>query len=322
MSEAVPGPGEVRRAAQRIAHWVRRTPVCTSESIDRLVGARLFFKCENMQRVGAFKFRGASNALLALGDRALARGVATHSSGNHGQALALAARLRGVTATVVMPENSSRVKRAAVAAFGARCVLCEPTQEGRERGLARVIEETGARTVHPFADPMVIAGQGTAALELLEQVPDLDAVLVPVGGGGLLGGTALAVAGQAPAVAVIGAEPEGADDFCRSMEAGQVVGIEAPHTVADGLRTARTSELNFAIAQRHVQRLVRVAEADTIAAMRLLWERTKLLVEPSSAVPLGALLGGALQLPGKRVGVVLSGGNVDLDRLPWQDTRG
>ncbi|MFH1463762.1 MAG: pyridoxal-phosphate dependent enzyme [Pseudomonadota bacterium] len=303
-------------AAERIAPWVHRTPVARCRTLDARCGAQLFFKCEHLQKVGAFKFRGASNAVRSLAEAEAARGVATHSSGNHAQALALAARLRGIPAHIVMPSSASAVKRAAVEGYGARVVTCAPTLAARESTLEEVVAATGATFVHPYDDFRVIAGQATAALELHAEVPELDVIMAPVGGGGLLAGTALATHFLAPRCRVIAAEPSGADDAARSLAAGRVLPSVAPKTVADGLLTS-LGRRNFPILQHHVERIVTVDDAAIITAMRLLWERAKLLVEPSSAVPLAALLSGALDLSGLRVGIILSGGNVDLDHLPW-----
>lgn len=313
----LPTLADVRRAAERIRPFARRTPVLTAASLDALFGVRLFFKCENFQRVGAFKFRGACNAVQSLAEAEAARGVATHSSGNHGAALALAARLRAVPCTVVVPRNAPAVKRAAVAAYGADVVLCEPTLEARERTLAEAVAESRQAVVHPYDDASVIAGQGTAALELVEDVPDLDVVLVPIGGGGLASGTALAVRGTSPGTRVVAVEPLGADDAYRSFRSGERLPSVAPDTIADGLLTS-LGVRNFELVRRHVDDIVRVSEEAIVRAMRLVWERMKIVVEPSGAVPLAALLDGAVEgLAGKRIGVVLSGGNVDLDRLPW-----
>lgn len=314
--QALPGFDSVREAAQRIAPHVRRTPVLTCSSLDRLVNAELFFKCENFQRVGAFKFRGACNAVFSLSEEEVGRGVATHSSGNHAAALALAARLRGVPAFIVMPANASEVKKAAVAGYGAQIFPCEPTESGRAERMAEVLKETGATFIHPSNDPLVIAGQGTAALELLEEVPGLDVVLAPVGGGGLLSGTALAVAGLSPDTRIMGAEPEGADDAYRSLQEGRIIPSVNPQTVADGLLTS-LGDNTFPIIREHVERIVTVSEEAIIAGMRHVWERMKIVVEPSAAVPVGALLERKVDLPNLRIGVILSGGNVDLDKLPW-----
>jgi threonine dehydratase len=307
---------DIEKAAVRIAPYARRTPVLTSASLDDAAGARLFLKCENMQRVGAFKFRGACNAVFSLDDAEAAKGVATHSSGNHAQALALAARLRGVPAYIAMPRNAPAVKRAGVEGYGGIITFCEPTVESRESTLARIIAQTGAEVVHPYNDRRVIAGQGTAALELLAEVADLDVVVAPVGGGGLLSGTALAAHGAGKRIRVIGAEPKQADDAYRSIEAGRILPSVNPQTIADGLRTS-LGELTFAVISREVEQIVTVSEEAIVAAMRLVWERVKIIVEPSGAVPVAALLEGGFRAPGKRIGVIVSGGNVDLDALPW-----
>jgi threonine dehydratase len=284
-----------------------------------MLGIEIFCKCENFQKGGAFKFRGACNAVLVLSDAAAQRGVATHSSGNHAAALALAAHLRGITAYVVMPRNAPEVKKAAVAEYGGRMVFCEPTLAAREAMLASVVQETGATFIPPYNDPQVIAGQGTAALELCEDVAGLDVVLAPVGGGGLVSGTAIAVAELSPTTRVIAAEPAGADDAYRSLQAGTILPSIHPKTIADGLLTS-LGELTFAIIQRHVAQIVPVSEEAIRSAMRHVWERMKIVIEPSAAVPIGALLEKRVALTGQRVGVILSGGNVDLDRLPWYAT--
>ena len=313
----LPTWADVERAAARVRPFARRTPVLTAASLDALFGAELFFKCENFQRVGAFKFRGACNAVQSLSEAEAARGVATHSSGNHGAALALAAKLRGVPCKVVVPRNAPAVKRAAVASYGADVVLCAPTLEARETTLAGVVAEAGQEVVHPYDDARVIAGQGTAALELLDEVPDLDVLLVPIGGGGLASGTALAVRGKSAGTRVVAVEPLGADDAYRSFRSGELLPSVAPRTIADGLLTS-LGVRNFELVRRHVDDIVRVSEEAIVRAMRLVWERVKIVVEPSAAVPLAALVDRGLEgLPGQRVGIVLSGGNVDLDRLPW-----
>jgi len=311
-----PDLAAIRLARERIAPHARRTPVMTSSAVDAAVGAAVFFKCENLQKAGAFKFRGALNAVFSLEEAEAARGVATHSSGNHAQALALAARLRGIPARVVMPRTSAAPKRAAAAGYGAEIIECEPTLAARESTLAAVLERTGAVAIHPYDDHRIIAGQATAAAELLEDLPDLDAVLVPVGGGGLLAGTALAAHHLSSGTRVIAAEPAGADDAFRSLAAGRIIPSESPRTIADGLLTS-LGRRNFPVIRRHVERIVTVSEEGIVRAMRLIWERMKLVVEPSAAVPLAALLEGGIDLSGARVGVILSGGNVDLDRLPW-----
>jgi threonine dehydratase len=311
-----PDLGTIREAAERIGQYAHRTPVLTCSSLDAMTGAKLFFKCENLQKVGAFKFRGASNTVFSLSEEEAARGVATHSSGNHAQALALAARLRGVPAYIVMPENSPKVKVAAVRGYGARITFCPPTQRDREQTLEKVVAETGATFIHPYNNLGIIAGQGTCALELLEQAADLDVVMAPVGGGGLLSGTALSCHYLRPAVRVIAGEPKGADDAFRSLRDGRIYPSENPKTVADGLRTS-LGTLTFPIIRRYVERIVTVEEEPIVAAMRHIWERMKILIEPSAAVPFAAVLEGGFEAKGKRIGIILSGGNLDLDSLPW-----
>jgi threonine dehydratase len=308
---------DVRSAAEVIGPYIHRTPVLRSATLEARCGAEVYFKCENLQRAGAFKFRGACHVVMTLSDEAAARGVVTHSSGNHAQALALAARLRGIAATIVMPRGAPEVKRRAVEGYGATVVTCEPTLADRERCAEQIVQATGGCLVHPYNDCRIIAGQGTAALELWEQAGPLDAILAPVGGGGLLAGTAVAIAGLAPQTAVLGVEPAAADDACRSLEAGRIVPAGDPTTVADGLRTS-LGTLTFPLLQRYVQQIVTVAEEEIIEAMHFVWERMKLVIEPSAAVPVAALLAGKVDLSGRRVGVILSGGNVDLSRLPWQ----
>lgn len=309
----------VREAARRIAALAHRTPVATCATLDRLAGRALFFKCEHLQRVGAFKFRGAANAIGKLSAVVAARGVVTHSSGNHAQAVALAARLLGIPATVVMPRNASPVKRRAVAEYGATVVACEPTLAAREATAADLVQGTGGTLIPPFDHADVIAGQGTAALELLEQVPNLDAIVAPIGGGGLVAGTCIAALGINPALRVFAAEPAGADDAARSKAAGTRILQTGPHTIADGLLTS-LGDLTWPIVRDQVEAVVTVPEAEIVSAMRLAWERAKLLIEPSSAVAVAAVLSDHFRaLPGLgRVGVILSGGNVNLDCLPWQ----
>jgi threonine dehydratase len=311
-----PTLSDIRAAAQRIKPYIHHTPVLTSSTFNELCGAELFFKCENLQKVGAFKIRGATNAVFSLTDEEAAHGVATHSSGNHAAALALAARWRGIKAYVVMPENAPAVKRAAVQGYGAEIFPCAPTLQAREDRLAEVVAQTGATFIAPYNDYRVIAGQGTCALELCEEVPGLDVVMAPVGGGGLLSGTALAVKGLASGTQVIAAEPQRADDAWRSVQAGHIIPVDHPDTVADGLRTS-LGDKTFPIIQRDVAQIVTVSEEAIISATKLVWERMKIVVEPSGVVPLAALLSHALDLPGKRVGIIFSGGNVDLDHLPW-----
>lgn len=305
---------DVVAAAERIAPLVHRTPVMRSHLLDEWAGAEMHLKSEHLQRVGAFKMRGATNAVLLLPDQVAARGVAAHSSGNHAQALALAARVRGIPAHIVMPRDAPSVKKAAVAGYGARIIECEPTSVAREAAVAEVIAETGAVEVHPYDNDHIIAGAGTAALELMREVPGLDAVMAPVGGGGLLSGTSLAVHGIDTGVRVIGAEPLAADDAARSLEAGHPLPQPSPTTIADGLRTG-LSERTFAIISAHAEQIVTVTEDEIVAAMRMVWTRAKLLIEPSAAVAVAAAR--TLDLGGATVGVILSGGNVDLDALPW-----
>jgi len=312
----VPTLEEIREAANRIRPHVHRTPVLTCRALNAMVGAELFFKCENFQKVGAFKIRGAANAVFSLGQKKVSRGVATHSSGNHAAALAFAARSRGVKAYVVMPENAPQVKKDAVAGYGAQISFCRPTLQAREETLAKVIDQTGAVAIHPYNDFLIIAGQATAALELLEDVPNLDIVMTPIGGGGLTGGTALSVRYIWPKAKVIAAEPEGADDAYRSFRSGKLIPSEHPQTVADGLLTS-LGDKTFPIVRDFVDDIVTVSEEGIIQAMRCIWERMKIIVEPSAAVPLGTLLTHRLDVRGKRVGIILSGGNVDLERLPW-----
>ena len=314
--EGLPAFEDVLAAARRISDWVCHTPVLASEELDQRFGGRLFFKCENLQRVGAFKFRGAANAVRMLEPATRARGVVTHSSGNHGAALALAARLSGLPATVVMPDNSAAPKKAAVAKYGAEIVYCAPGRIARERALAEVVSRSGAEVVHPYNDDRVIAGQGTAALELLAAHPEIDVVMAPVGGGGLLSGTALAARGQRRRVEVIGVEPEQADDAWRSFTTGSLVQLDAPDTIADGLR-ASLGDRTFALITKHVDDILRVTEADIVAAMRLVYQELRIVIEPSCAVPMAAILSGRFIPGGRSVGIILTGGNVDLDRLPW-----
>ena len=307
---------DVQAAARRIEPYVHRTPVFTSAYLDEASGARLFFKCENLQKVGAFKMRGATNFVLQLTSAQAVRGVVTHSSGNHGQAVAAAARVRGVAATVVMPHSSAAVKRAAVAGYGARVVPCADGDRARAAAAQRVVEQEGATLIHPYGHSHIVAGQGTLALELLEQVADLDAVVAPVGGGGCLSGIAVAVRGLRPHTAVCGAEPVRADDAARSLAVGRILPSVQPDTVADGLRTS-LAPLTFSLLRTHGVQILTVSEEQIVAAMRSIWMRMKLVVEPSAAVSLATVLAHPAQFRGRRVGVVLTGGNVDLERLPW-----
>lgn len=306
----------IREAAKRISPLIHHTPVLMNQSINRKADTAVFFKCENFQKGGAFKMRGAANAVLSLSERERERGVATHSSGNHGQALAKAAQSLGIRAYIVMPETAPEVKKKAVAEYGAEIIFCKPTLEAREGTLAEVIKETGAAFVHPYNDDRVIAGQGTAALELLEEIEDLNVIITPVGGGGLLSGTAITAKGISPAIEVIAGEPEGADDAYRSLQAGKIMPSSSPNTIADGLLTSLGSK-TFPVIQKHVAAILIVSDKEIIEAMRLVWERMKIIIEPSSAVPLAVLLKNKAWFTGKKAGVILTGGNVDLGKLPF-----
>lgn len=308
----------IRAAHGRIRPHIHRTPVLSSARLNRLVGAELFFKCENFQKVGAFKARGACNAVYSLDEAAAKRGVVTHSSGNHGAALAWAAQKRGIAATVVVPENAPAPKRKAIEGYGARIVPCAPTTKAREETAARLVADEGLEMIHPFDDDRVIAGQGTAALEMLEEAPDLDVIISPVGGGGLLSGTAIAAKGLRPQVRVYGGEPRGADDAFRSFTSGVLVNEQTSQTVCDGLRTT-LAERTFAVVRSRVDGIGVAREENIVRAMRLIWENLKIVVEPSCCPPLAALLEGTLTCPNQRVGIILTGGNVDLERLPWQN---
>lgn len=315
----IPSFADVQEAHARIRDHVHRTPVLTCSSLDQLTGSEIYLKCENLQKTGAFKFRGATNAVYSLPDDEAQHGVVTHSSGNHGAALACAARTRGIPATVVMPQNAPGVKQAAVRGYGATIRFCEPTLEARERTAEAVLRETGGVLIHPFNDERIICGQATAAVELLEEVADLDAVLVPVGGGGLLSGTLIAVK-KGPArrgIRVVACEPEKVDDAYRSWKSGAIVPVGKTDTVADGLRTS-LGEKTFAVIRELIDEIALVSEEKILEATWLLLERAKLVVEPSGAVPLAALLQGSpeVSLKGKKIGLILSGGNVDLKALP------
>ena len=312
----IPTHEDLLAAQERIAPHVHRTPVLTSAALDRLAGAELFFKCENLQKAGAFKARGASNAVFGLSDAEAGRGVATHSSGNHAQALAYAARRRGIPCHVVMPDDAVAAKKAAVIGYGASVVECEPTFAAREAALSSVLAHTGAGFVHPYDDPRVIAGQATCAREMVEQTGGLDAAIAPIGGGGMISGICLALAAVAPNTEIYAGEPEQADDAARSLRAGRIVTGDAPETIADGLK-AELGELTWHFVSNGVADILTVSEREIVDAMKLAWSRLKTVIEPSSAVPLAAILRNPEVFAGKRVGVVLTGGNVDLDRLPW-----
>jgi threonine dehydratase len=306
----------IQDARARILDKVNRTPVMTSQTLDGRAQAHLYFKCENFQKGGAFKARGATNAVFSLSELEVVNGVATHSSGNHAAALARAAQLRGITAHIVMPNNSPRAKQASVARYGGNIILCEPTLQARESTVERVVSQTGARLIHPYNDLWVMAGQATTGVELLEDIRDLDVILCPVGGGGLLSGIAVAAKTIQSRICIIGVEPAGADDAARSFKLDQLVAMIDPKTIADGLRTSLGGK-PFAEIRRYVDDIVTVTEESIIQAMRLIWEVMKIIVEPSGAVAYAAVLEGKLDIRAQRVGLILTGGNLDLERLPW-----
>ena len=309
----------IRAAHERIRRFVHRTPVLTSASLDEATSAKLFFKCENFQKIGAFKARGATNAVFSLDEQTAKRGVATHSSGNHGTALARAAKLRKIPAHIVMPKNSAKVKIRAVERYGAHVIFCEPNDQAREAACADVIAKTGATLIHSFENEDVIAGQGTAAIELLEDA-DVDLVICPIGGGGLLAGNAVAAKSSKPAIKVIAAEPANADDAAQSFRAKKRIVTEKKFTIADGLRT-NIGETTFPIIQRCVDGVVTVSEGSIVSAMRTIWQTMKIIIEPSAAVPYAAIVENKIDISNKRVGIILTGGNVDLDALPWKTDR-
>ncbi len=312
----IPTFADVLAARDRIARHIHRTPVLTSRMLNEMAGAELFFKCENLQKAGAFKARGASNAVFGLSDEQAARGVATHSSGNHGTCLSYAAGRRGIPCTVVMPRTAPQAKKDAVMGYGGRVVECEPSTSSREAVFAEVVAETGAEFVHPYNDRRVIAGQGTCALELADQVEGLDAVIAPIGGGGMVSGTCLTLSQIAPRVRIYAGEPEQADDAARSLKAGYIIADDAPETIADGLKVP-LKDLTWHFVRNHVADILTVSEAEIIAAMELIWKRLKIVMEPSSAVPLAAVLKNPELFAGQRVGIIITGGNVDLKKLPW-----
>ena len=307
---------DVLDAHDRIRPYIHRTPVLTSSYLNALTGAELFFKCENFQKAGAFKARGASNAVFGLTDAGAAKGVATHSSGNHGLSLAYAAGRRGIPCAVVMPRTAPQAKKDAVKGYGGRVVECEPSTSSREAVFAEVLAETGAEFVHPYNDPRVIAGQGTCSRELIEDVTGLDAVIAPIGGGGMISGTCLTLSHLAPGVKIYAAEPERADDAYRSFKAGHIIADDAPETVADGLKVP-LKDLTWHFVKAHVTDILTASDDEIVAAMKLIWKRMKIVMEPSSAVPLATILKYPDVFAGKRVGVIITGGNVDLDKLPW-----
>jgi threonine dehydratase len=311
-----PSKIEITEAANRIGTLIHRTPVLTSHSINKIVGCELYFKCENFQKVGAFKFRGASNALSLLSKRQLANGVATHSSGNHAQALALAAHQKGAKAFIVMPKNAPKSKREAVLGYGAKVIECASTLMARETTLETVIQDTGAYFVHPYNNLSIIAGQATCALELIQDHGTLDCIIAPVGGGGLLSGTALSAHYFTSDIVVIGAEPSGADDAFRSFQANKIIPSTHPNTIADGLLTS-LGDLTFPIIKKYVESIKTMEDSVIIEAMKLIWQRMKIIVEPSAAVPLAAVMKYRGQFRNQRVGIILSGGNIDFDRIPF-----
>ncbi len=312
----IPTYQDVEAAHARIAPYIHRTPVLTSAYLNALTGADLYFKCENFQKAGAFKARGASNAVFGLSREQAAKGVATHSSGNHGLCLSYAAGRRGIPCTVVMPRTAPQAKKDAVAGYGGRVVECEPSTTSREAVFAQVMAGSGAEFVHPYNDPRVIAGQATCSRELNEQVPGLDIVIAPIGGGGMISGTCLTMSTIAPGVKIYAAEPEQADDAARSFRAGHIIADDAPETVADGLKVP-LKDLTWHFVKTHVTDILTASEDEIVEAMKLTWKRMKIVMEPSCAVPLATILRNPEVFQGKRVGVILTGGNVDLDKLPW-----
>ena len=315
-SNSVPTREDILQAAARIAPFVHKTPVLTSQTLEAMCGAALFFKCENFQKVGAFKFRGATNAILQIKADKNVTAVATHSSGNHAQALALAAKMNELKAYIVMPETAPEVKRNAVLGYGAEVISCKPTLEAREETLKQVVADTGATFVHPFDDYRIICGQATAALELIEEVRDLDAIVAPVGGGGLISGTALAARYFGDGIEVYAAEPALVNDAYLSLQAKKMVTLKDGKSIADGLLTS-LSDKTFQIITNHVSKIITVSEQEIVEAMKLVWERMKIIIEPSSAVALAAVIKSQNQFRGKRVGIIFSGGNVDLTKLPF-----
>ncbi len=312
----IPTLDDVLAAHERIKPYIHRTPVLTSSFLNELTGTELFFKCENFQKAGAFKVRGATNAVFGLTDDMLKKGVVTHSSGNHALSLSYAAGRRGIPCTVVMPRTAPQAKKDAVIGYGGKIVECDPSTSSREEIFGQVLEKTGAEFVHPYNDPRVIAGQGTCGHELIGQVDTLDAVIAPIGGGGMISGTCLTLSNLASNVKIYAAEPEQADDAARSFKAGHIIADDAPVTVADGLKVP-LKELTWHFVSNYVTDILTVSEHEIIDAMKLIWKRMKIVVEPSSAVPLAAILKNKEMFTGKRVGIILTGGNVDLDLLPW-----
>jgi threonine dehydratase len=315
----IPTFEDVLAARERIAPYIHRTPVLTSSFLNELTGAELFFKCENFQKAGAFKVRGASNAVFGLSEEKAEKGVATHSSGNHALSLSYAAGCRGIPVTVVMPRTAPQAKKDAVVGYGGVIVECEPSTSSREETFARIVGESGADFVHPYNDPRVIAGQATCSLELNEQVENLDAVIAPIGGGGMISGTCLALSNVAPDINIFAAEPLNADDAARSFKAGYIIADDAPDTIADGLKVP-LKDLTWHFVSNHVTDILTATEDEIVDAMKLIWKRMKIVMEPSSAVPLATILKNRELFEGKRVGVIITGGNVDLDKLPWLES--
>lgn len=311
----IPKLPDILEAAERIKSQIHRTPVLTCAGLDEESGAQMYLKCENFQKTGSFKFRGASNAVKCLKTDEAARGVSTHSSGNHGAALACAAAIRGIPAHIVVPENAAQPKQESILRYGGQITHCAPTLEARETTLAEVVQKTGAVVIPPYNDFNIISGQGTAAFELLEEIENLDALIAPVGGGGLLSGSAICAKALRPEIKIWGAEPEQADDAKQSLDAGRIIPAN-PNTIADGLQTS-LGPLTFEIIRNHVEDILTVSEAEIIQAMRTIWERTKIIIEPSAAVSVAALLRYPKKFIGQKVGIILTGGNLDLDRLPF-----
>ena len=315
-STEIPSLQDIIAAHERIAPYIHRTPILTSRCINDLAGCSIYFKCENLQKIGAFKIRGATNAVLSLSPEDTSNGVATHSSGNHAQAVALAARNKGLSSFVVMPENSAKVKVEAVKGYGAEITFCKNDIDSRQETLDKVISRTGAKFIHPYNDVEVIAGQATAAMELLEDVAELDIILAPIGGGGLLSGTSLSTHYISPSTTIIGSEPKEVDDAFRSLAAGSIQNNETTDTIADGLKT-NLGDITFGIIRNHVGQIITVSEDEIVDAMRKIWERMKIIIEPSSAVPFAAILREPHTFKGKRVGLIVTGGNIELDKLPF-----
>lgn len=313
----IPSFSNIQAAHDRISGFIHRTPVLTCQSINEIIGAELYFKCENFQKVGAFKYRGATNAVQLLQEEDITKGVVTHSSGNHAQALALAAKVRGIKAYIVMPSNAPKSKVEAVKGYFGEVIFCEPTLAARESTTEKIISETRAKLIHPYDNFNIISGQGTAAKELIEDYGEFDIIMAPVGGGGLLSGTSISTKYLLPNCEVIAGEPKNADDACKSLKAGYLIPSVNPNTIADGLKTS-LSDLTFAIIKQNVDEIL-TAEEETIAqVMKLIWQRMKIIIEPSSAVPLAAIMENKSKFKGKKVGIILSGGNLDFDNLPFK----